>query len=107
VDPALTDMQTHPKKLLVIIAESAIERLIVRDARRLGANGYTVTDVRGGGAHGDRDADWEGNRSVRVEVIGEQAICDAIAQHVLQQYCPNYAVSMYVVDCGVLRPHKF
>jgi hypothetical protein len=100
-------MQTHPKKLLVIIAEAAIERLVARDARRLGAHGYTVGDVRGGGERGEREADWEGNRSVRIEVIGDEPVCDAIAQHVLEHYCPHYAVTMYLTDCAVLRPHKF
>jgi len=107
VDALLKPMQTHPKKLLVIIAEAAIEKLVARDARRLGAHGYTVGDVRGGGEHGEREADWEGNRSVRIEVIGEQPVCEAIAEHVLAHYCPHYAVSMYLADCAVLRPHKF
>ena len=43
-------MKTHPRKLLVIIAESALERALVADVKRLGAHGYTVIDVRGGGA---------------------------------------------------------
>jgi hypothetical protein len=100
-------MQTHPKKLLVIIAEAAIEKSVVRDARRLGAHGYTASDVHGGGERGEREADWEGNRSVRIEIIGDTPVCEAIAQHVLDEYCAHYAVSMYLTDCAVLRPHKF
>lgn len=100
-------MQTHPKKLLVLIAEAAIERLIVRDARRLGALGYTASDVRGAGRHHERASDWEGDRSVRIEVIGDEAVCERIAAHVLETYCPHYAVSMYLADCRVLRPERF
>ena len=44
-------VQTHPRKLLVVISEAVIERQLVADARSLGALGYTVVDVRGGGAH--------------------------------------------------------
>lgn len=100
-------MQTHPKKLLVVITEAALEKLLARDLRRLGAHGYTVCDVRGGGERGERAADWEADRSIRIEVVGDDAVVAAIAEHVLATYCPNYAVAMYVTDCGVLRPHKF
>jgi hypothetical protein len=100
-------MQTHAKKLLVVITEGALEKLLARDVRRLGAHGYTVSDVRGGGERGERAADWEADRSIRMEVIGDEAVIGTIADHILATYCPNYAVSMYVADCGVLRPHKF
>jgi len=100
-------MQTHPKKLLVVITEAALEKMLVRDIRALGAHGYTVADVRGGGERGDRDADWEMNRSIRVEVIADEPVCARIAEHVLAHYCANFAVSMFVADCGVLRPQKY
>jgi nitrogen regulatory protein P-II 2 len=100
-------MQTHAKKLLVVITEGALEKLLARDVRRLGAHGYTVSDVRGGGERGERAADWEADRSIRMEVIGDEHVVGTIADHILATYCPNYAVSMYVADCGVLRPHKF
>ncbi len=66
------NMQTHAKKLLVVITEAALEKLLVRDVRTLGAHGYTVCDVRGGGEHGDREAEWEGNRSIPLEVIADE-----------------------------------
>ena len=42
-------LDTHPRKLLVIISEGVLERQLIGEARALGALGYTVTDVRGGG----------------------------------------------------------
>lgn len=100
-------MQTHPKKLLVIIAESALEKLLIKDSRRLGAHGYTVAEVHGGGAHGERDADWEGNRSIRMEVICDESVAQNIAEHVLNTYCAHYSVSLFLCDVEVLRPAKF
>lgn len=97
----------HPKQVLVLITEAAIERLIVRDAQRLGAHGYTAVEARGAGGGGERSADWEGDRSVRLEIIADEKVCSAIAEHVLATYCAHYAVSMYLLDCRVLRPHKF
>lgn len=100
-------MNTHPKKLLVLIGEYALEKFLIRDAKRFGAHGYTIADVRGGGAHGTREADWEGNRSIRMEIICDADVAAAISEHVLKNYCANYSVSMYVTDVGVLRPEKF
>ena len=47
-------MNLHPKKLLVVIAEGALEKSLIRDARQYGAQGYTLSEVRGGGESGDR-----------------------------------------------------
>ena len=100
-------MDTHPRKLLVIIAEAALEKALVADARRLGAQGYTVHDVRGGGRQGTRAGDWEADRSVELKVIATASVAEAIARHVLAAYCPDYSVTMFLADAHVLRPEKF
>lgn len=100
-------MKMHPKKLLVIIAESSLERPLVADIKRLGANGYTVIDVRGGGARGDRSADWDADRSIQMEVICDDAVAEKIATHIHANYFENYAVTVCLTDVGVLRPEKF
>jgi nitrogen regulatory protein P-II 2 len=100
-------MDTHPRKLLVIIAEAALEKTLVHDARTFGAHGYTIGDVRGGGERGDREARWEADRSIELKVICEAAVAERLAQHVLASYAPNYAVTLFTVDVGVFRPQKF
>jgi nitrogen regulatory protein P-II 2 len=100
-------MVTHPKKLLVVIAEAALERQLVADVKRLGAHGYTVIDVRGGGARGDRDADWEADRSIQMEIICDSAVAAKIAAHVHDCYFADYAVTIFTTEVGVLRPEKF
>jgi nitrogen regulatory protein P-II 2 len=100
-------METHARKLLVIIAEAALEKPLAEDVRRLGAQGYTVHDVRGGGRHGTRAGDWEADRSIEMKVIATEAVADAVARHVLAAYCPHYSVTMFIADAGVLRPEKF
>ncbi|HEY5762384.1 MAG TPA: DUF3240 family protein [Rhodocyclaceae bacterium] len=100
-------MQNHPKKLLVIIAEAALEKLLVEDILRLGAHGYTVLDARGDGTRGKRQASWEGDSSIRVEVICDEATAERIADHVSETYFTNYAVTLYVADVRVQRSSKF
>lgn len=100
-------MQTHARKLVVVITESALESLLVKDVLTLGAHGYTVADVRGGGRGGVREGAWEADRNIRLEVICDETVADAITEHVLQRYALNYATTVFVGDIGVLRPEKF
>lgn len=97
----------HPKTLLVIIAEAAIEKALVRDARRLGAHGWTASEVRGGGAEGEREGAWEADRTIELKLICEPSVADAIADHVLATYAAHYAVAMYLSDVRVLRPQRY
>jgi nitrogen regulatory protein P-II 2 len=100
-------MQTHARKMLVIIAEAALEKNLIRDARSFGAHGYTIADVRGGGSGGEREARWEADRSIEMKVICEEAVAATLARHVLASYAPNYAVTLFTADVGVFRPQKF
>lgn len=100
-------MDTHPRRLLTIITEAAIERPLVADCRRLGAQGYTVLDVRGGGLGGEREGAWEADRSIELQVICGTDVAERIAAHVLAQYAPNYAVSLYLSDVQVFRAQKY
>ena len=97
----------HPKTLLVIVAEAALEKALVRDARERGAQGWTVTEVRSAGLDGVREGDWEADRTVEVKLICEPAVADTIAQHVLSTYSRHYAVAMTFSEVSVLRPERF
>lgn len=97
----------HKRQLLVIIAEAPLEKRLVQDVMRLGAHGYTVTDVRGGGASGIREGAWEADRTIRMEVVCEAAVADHIADHVLASYAQHYGITIFFTDVLVLRPQKF
>jgi hypothetical protein len=97
----------HPKSLLVIIAEANLEKLLIKDVQKLGAAGFTVVDVRGGGHSGLREGTWEADRTIRMEVIADEYIADNIAHQVLEQYGKNYGITLYFSSVSVLRPQKF
>lgn len=98
---------THPCKLVVIIAEEALEGPLAKDVMALGAHGYTVSDVRGCGSHGMRSGVWDADSSIRMEILCDAATSLAITRHVEDAYFRNYAMVTYVADVGVLRPEKF
>jgi nitrogen regulatory protein P-II 2 len=100
-------MDKHAKKLLVIFAEAALEKALMRDAAQLGAQGCTVADVRGRGHSGLREGAWEADRTIEMKIICDAGVADHIAEYVLAQYAPHYAVSMYFADVQVLRPARF
>ena len=100
-------MDIHNRKLLTIITESALENTLVRDIERLGAHGYTITDARGKGTRGVRNAGWEATSNIRIEIICDPATAGRIADHLREHYYQDYAMTLFLVDVGVLRPEKF
>jgi hypothetical protein len=100
-------MNTYARKLLVILAEAVLEKTLVEDARRLGAQGYTIVDARGGGRHGEREGEWQADRCIHMEIICDEATAQALAEHIRTRYFAHYGISLYFADVGVLRPGKF
>ena len=50
-------MSERTREFLTIVTEASLESALLRDFERLGAHGYTVTDARGTGSRGVRNAD--------------------------------------------------
>jgi nitrogen regulatory protein P-II 2 len=100
-------MNKHPKKLLVIMAEAALEKALVAEALRLGAHGYTVYDVRGAGAHGTHEGAWDVDRTIEMKVICDADVADRIAQSVLATYGQHYGLSLFFADVEVFRAEKY
>lgn len=97
----------YEKTLLVIVAEAAIEKALLRDARERGALTWTVGDVRSAGREGEREGAWEADRTVELKLLCEAAVADGLADHVLATYAPHYSVSMYLSDVRVLRRDRY
>jgi nitrogen regulatory protein P-II 2 len=98
---------THIRNLVVIITEAALEKTLEQEILALGAHGYTICDARGSGRHGRREARWESEHNIRVEVICEPGVADQLTRVISQKYAPDYATTVYVMEVGVLRPDKF
>jgi nitrogen regulatory protein P-II 2 len=103
----MTKLHKHPRTLLVIVAEAALEKPLVREVRQNGGQFWTVTEVHGAGLEGVRDGDWEADRTIELKVICEQQVADQIAQRVLEAYAPHFSVGLYFGEVAVLRPERY
>lgn len=100
-------MQLAARKLVTIICEAELEARLAEDVLRLGARGYTVTEARGRGTRGVRDAAWGPSSNVRFEVVCDEPVMAAILEHVRSHYSDDYALVLFASDVQVLRPEKF
>lgn len=103
----MTVLQTEKRTLLTIFTEAALETLLLKDMDRLGVRGYTVSDARGRGARGIRDAAWDESRNIRIEVICARPQAEALLGHLQERYYSNYAMVACLSEVEVLRPGKF
>ncbi|MCX8083777.1 MAG: hypothetical protein N3C60_02545 [Calditerrivibrio sp.] len=100
-------MLTHTKKKLTIVTEAILEEIIIKDLESLGVKGYTVTDARGKGSRGMRNASWEASSNIKVEVICDESLVANIYTSMKEKYYKNYAMILYVENVEVWREHKF
>ena len=95
-------------KLVTIIAEAILEDRLVRELRRLGARGYTVTGVvRGEGARGNPAIVDPGGQNVRIETLVSAEIASRISAYIADHYFSDYAVIIYILEAEVLRSDKY
>ena len=100
-------MSMEHRTLLTIVTEAALEHDLVREIERLGANGYTVTDARGKGGRGIRNAGWNQIANIRIDVVCTAETAHVIAAALRERYYDNYAMILFIGDVEVLRPEKF
>ena len=100
-------MELTARKLLTVVTEAALEVTLVREIEALGARGYTITDARGKGSRGKRDATWPKSANIRLEVLCGADTALALCTALSERYSDNYSMVICVADVGVLRPEKF
>lgn len=100
-------MQTETRKLLTVICEASLEARIISDVERLGARGYTITEARGKGGRGVRDAGWDRSANLRIEVVCDDVTASAIATHLRDHYYEHFAMILFIAEVEVLREEKF
>lgn len=79
-------MAPEQRKLVTIVTESVIEIDLCEALTDLGASGYTVTNARGSGSRGIRNAGWSSNSNIRIEVVCDEPVATRIAEHLREHY---------------------
>jgi nitrogen regulatory protein PII len=100
-------MQQYIRRMVTIVTEAALERVLIAELEQLGARGFTITDARGKGSRGTRQSDWAQEGNIRVEVICEPALAERIAERVRERFYDHYAMILFLQDVSVLRSDKF
>ena len=95
------------RKLVTIVTEAVLEPELIEELEELGASGYTVTEARGSGSRGVRDAGWVSSGNIRVEVVCGDELAGKIAERLRSKYYDHYAMILFETDIRVLRPGKF
>lgn len=100
-------MNMATRTVLTLICEAALESRLIKDLEQLGAPGWTVSDARGNGSRGQRNAGWETDGNIRLEIICNRPLAEQLANHLQASYYDNFAMVCYLSDVEVLRPEKF
>lgn len=93
-------------KLVTIIAEGFLEDKLIREVKKLGAKGYSITPARGAGSRGVRASEWEG-ANIRLECIVSPEVAEKIVTRLTEVYFTNYAVIAFLENVEVVRGDKY
>jgi hypothetical protein len=88
-------MPARAMTLLTILSEAVLEDTLVDEIMALGAKGYTISEARGRGTHGERSGRWTAGGNIRIEVIGDDALCARIVERLQAAYEPDYGLLMF------------
>lgn len=100
-------MKTEVRTLLTVITEANLEATLLRTMTKEGLGGYTISDARGRGDHGERDASWSENGNIRLETICTRDLAERLLSHLQQRYYPHYAMVAFMQQVEIVRSEKF
>lgn len=100
-------MNTHPMKLVTVICESLASDHVKKLLHEVGAHGWTLFDVEGAGAQGERPGDIKEFGNIQIEIIVPPKTADQLLERLHKDFFERFAMVAYVADIQVLRREKF
>ena len=102
----MSSIHTTTLKLVTIVTERILEDRLLQMIVRLGAKGYTLSQVTGKGSRGVRASEWAGP-DTRIEALVSDEVAEGIVAHIAEHYFEHYAVIVYVQNAEVVRGDKY
>ncbi|MBT4908990.1 MAG: transcriptional regulator [Microbacteriaceae bacterium] len=99
-------MELVQRKLVTIVAESALEKRLVHDVHEAGIKGYTVSLVHGAGVRGQREGDLQGG-NIKIECVVAKELVETIFALLEINYFPHYACVAWASDVDVARGENY
>ncbi len=93
------------KMLLTVVTEDALEKAVVDELLRCGADSYTSANVRGRGPR--REDQWEPReyRAVRIEVVCNPDVAETITRSLADRYFRGYSMTITATEVSLIRSH--
>jgi nitrogen regulatory protein P-II 2 len=97
-------MQLYPLKLVTVVGETVIMDDIAQEAVKLGATGYTLSEVVGQGSRSARNVILTGAaKTMKLEFVVSMDVAEKILMHVSHNYFEHYACIAWLSDVQVVR----
>ncbi|MFY8222824.1 MAG: P-II family nitrogen regulator [Pirellulales bacterium] len=101
-------MHLYPLKLVTIVGETVIMEDIADEGLKLGATGYTLSEVIGEGSRSARNvASTTGAKTMKLEFVVPMHVAEAILTHVSHEYFEHYACIAWLADVQVVRGQQY
>ena len=98
-------MSNKSFKLVTIICEPVLRSQIISLTKKLGASGFTVTDLCGEGSRRKRTGEVP-EQKIKVEIVAESHLAETIAHEISGTYFENYSLIIYLAEISILRGRK-
>ena len=99
-------MNLVSRKLLTIVVETTIANRLTDDLIALGAKGFTSGLATGTGPK-DSAANYIDGGNLRIETVVKDDVLERILEKLEASYFPNYSVTAWVTDVGVIRQDRY
>jgi nitrogen regulatory protein PII len=103
----MSALELGPIRHLTLICEEALEDLVGQDIIDAGAKGYTVTEARGRGKRGVRDAQWLLSSNIRIEILCNEAVALLIMERIEAKYAQHYGLVIFLQDARAPQADKY
>ena len=100
-------MKLYDVKLLTITCEILAQKNVIEILKNHEITGYTSYEVDGNGEKGLRGQGIQAEKNVKVEVIMREEKLSAVIEDISRTLFPDFTITLYVSDVGVVRTEKF